>query len=448
MCTTQKHSTAFYAESCAVRANESFGNLPYRQQVACMAYYYTRSRRRSYGRRPRRYYRAMPSYTTRRRRRTTTRSTRRRATSSRRRSAVAERACSCPKMLDAGEKWAAAQVDPFDPKVYGGKIPDSNTVPSCSVANLDLVPLSLTDQTKVNCWAFLPRVQRGRMITATEGAASWSWIAAYGGNSSFTKSTDYSAAYELDRPVAHGIRLSSSIPPTSAQGFVHIAIAYESFSNNGATTWPWPTTIAGLANYQFYRRVTLASLTQAPLTIVNKYMDETAFRYSDCSDVTGAAGAATGTLQTFHTFFSWGAILVAVEGVGATAATASTPLNCEVLLHTEAIPKSTGAVSGSPAAPYRPNIISGASNMSANMEAAFTPSQRPSVAAQASEYFAAGASNVGATIRSNAEQTLRSWAYEAGQRAATAAVGLAAAYAGLGDGGLPGINNDRLVLTR
>lgn len=348
-------------------------------------------------------------------------------------------------MMDPGEKWAAAQVDPFDPKVYGAKIPDSNTVPSCAVANVDIVPLSLTDQTKTNCWAFLPRIQRGRLITATEGVGSWTWAASYGGNSSFSKASDYVAAYELDRPVAHAIRISSSVPPTTAQGFVHIAVAYESFANQGATTWPWPTNIAGLANYQFYRRVTLASLTQSPLTVVNKYMDETAFRYSDCSDVTGSSGAATGTFQTFHTFFSWGAILLAVEGVGSVAATGSTPVNVEILLHTEAIPKSTGAVSGSPAAPYRPSVVAGASNMTANTEAVYTPQERPGVIQQAAEQFMQGAANVGAQVYDAGREQINQWAYEAGQNIALAGAGFVAG-AGMG-GGIPGVNNpDRLLI--
>lgn len=409
-----------------------------------MAYYYTRGYRRSYRRRPRRMY-SRVSYPVRRRRTTT----RKRTSTTRRRSAVSQRGCggSCPKSMDAGEKWAAAQVDPFDPKIYGGKIPDSNTVPSCAVTNMDLVPLSLTDQTKTNCWAFLPRIQRGRLIQATEGTGTWTWTASYGGNSSFSKGADYVSSYELDRPVAHGIRLSSSVPPTSAQGFVHIAIAYESFANNGATTWPWPTTIAGLANYQYYKRVTLASLTQSPLTVVNKYMDETAFRYSDPSDMTGGPGGATGSFHTFHTFFSWGAILVAVEGVGSVAATASTPVNCEVILHTEAIPKSTGAVSGTPAAPYRPNVVAGASNMVTNTDAAYTASERPGVVQGAAQAFMEGAANVGGQylshIRERAGETINDWAAQLGERAGEAAIGGAAIAAG----GILGVNTERLVLT-
>jgi len=352
-----------------------------------MAYYRRGGYRRSYRRPPARrsysMYRRAPSRRPATRRRRTTRTTRGRT-------GVAARGCACPSMLTAGDKWSLAQVDPFNPRAFGGKIPDSNTVPSCSVALQDLVALPLALVSDTRCFAFLPRVQRGRTITSTGGAAAWTWPAAYAGNSSFTKATDYAAAYELDRPVAHAIRLSSAVPPTTAQGFVHIAIAYESFAENGATTWPWPTTVADLGNYQFYKRVTLASLTQSPLVVVNKYMDETAFRYSSTSDITGAAGAATGTLQTFHTFFSWGAILVALEGVNSLA-----PLNCEVLLHTEAIPKQSGAVTGTPAAVANSTIMGATSYMVSNTPESFNQQEHDSYLSRAQTNFQAGLQQAG-----------------------------------------------------
>jgi len=299
------------------------------------------------------------------------------------------RGCVCPNVGPA-EKWALAQVDPFNPRAYGGKIPDSNTVPSCSVALQDLVALPLTVATNTNCWAFLPRVQRGRMISANEGAASWTWPAGYGNTSTYTKGTDYVAAYELDRPVAHGIRISSSVPPTTAQGFVHIAIAYESFASPGLSTWPWPTTVAGLSNYQFYKRITLASLTQMPLVVVNKYMDETAFRYSDPGDIASPSGAGTGSFMTFHTFFSWGAILVAVEGVNS-----ASPLNVEVLLHTEAIPKQSGAVTGTPAAVANSQVMGATSYMVANTGESYNYGERDTYLARAQAMFQQGIQQAG-----------------------------------------------------
>ena len=73
--------------------------------------------------------------TYRRRRRTTTTYTprkRRRQTTTRR---TQSKPCACPGELSPGAKWALAQLDPFDNRCFGAKVPDSNTVPS--IANAD-----------------------------------------------------------------------------------------------------------------------------------------------------------------------------------------------------------------------------------------------------------------------------------------------------------------------
>jgi len=342
--------------------------------------------------------------------------------------------------MSPGDKWSLAQVDPFNPQAYGGKIPDSNTVPSCSVAMSETQLLPLVAASDFRAFAFLPRVQRGRIITSTGGAAGWTWPAAYGGNSSFVKAPDYIAAYELDRPVAHAIRLSSALPPTSAQGFVHIAIAFESFADS--STWPWPTTVAGMSNYQFYKRVTLASLTQSPLVVVNKYMDETAFRYSSPNDIATppASGAETGTFMTFHTFFSWGAILVALEGVNSLS-----PLNAEILLHTEAIPKSTGAVTGTPAAVGNGAVMGATSYMVSNTPESFSQIEHDGYLARAQNAFQSGLQQAG----SYAGAEIRRRGRDLASQLFNTAIGLGVNYAaGGGAPGLPGINQDpnRLML--
>ena len=61
----------------------------------------------------------------------------------------------------------------------------------------------------------------------------------------------------------------------------------------------------------FYRKVTLASLTQSPLTVVNKFLDQTAFRYTDPSEQ--SAGYANTSRGNFHITHSWATIFVAVE---------------------------------------------------------------------------------------------------------------------------------------
>nr|QXP07807.1 MAG: putative capsid protein [Arizlama virus] len=278
--------------------------------------------------------------------------------------------------VQSGEKFVLAQLDPFVPQVDGAKIPDSNTIPSIACKDVELRTLPLTTTTNVTCNAFTPSYPCA-FVQATEGAGSWAWPAAFGGASTRGKFTAYANEFELDRTVAHGVRITSSVAPTSATGYVHIAIAFESHRGSPAiTTWQWPTTVAGLAGYQNYKRVTLASLTQEPLIVVNKYVDDTAFRYSDAgvSDFNAASLASGFALPR-----SWGSILIAIEGSNAVS-----PISVEDLIMTEAIPKSTGAVRGSMAAPPNPTLLAAASQATAN-----APPTRPDSAAQASVNAAA-----------------------------------------------------------
>lgn len=42
-------------------------------------------------------------------------------------------------VLTPSAKFAMAQLDPFDPAVAGAKIPDSNTMPSISSSDIDIL---------------------------------------------------------------------------------------------------------------------------------------------------------------------------------------------------------------------------------------------------------------------------------------------------------------------
>jgi len=271
-----------------------------------MAFYY-RSYRRRYGRR-RSYPRRSYSYSS---RRAAPRVRRRRTTTTKRRSVKAK--CECPQVgLDPGQKFLLAQADPFEPRCLGAKIPDSNTVPSVPVALSELFNITTASAGDGRCFAFIPTFSTSIVSSTTAGPSSWTWGAVFAGGANWTKRTTFATSFEVTRPVAHGIRLSCNNAPTTTTGYVHIAVAVESFRNS--TTWPYATDVAGLSGYSWYKRVTLASLTQSPLTVINKYIDETAFRY---------VGADTNAVQNatelmFHVPWSWGAILIAVEGAATT----------------------------------------------------------------------------------------------------------------------------------
>jgi len=329
--------------------------------------------RRSRGniRRPRRAYRRRPAY----RARYARRSYRRSAASTRMRRAEA---CHCETALTAGDKFVLVQADPFEPKFGGAKVPDSSTIPSIATpvtASLSCITGAATQANWNAAWAFYPTLA-GTQIAAvgtSTSAVTWTGAVAY----DFPQTSSYIAQFEVYRPVAHGIRLSCPFAPTSTTGFVHVALAVETSYNAASATaaaqyLQLPTSINEISGYPYYKRVTLASLTQSPLTIINKWTDETAFRYSNPDVNQQASTGATG--MTFHIPYSWGTLVVMVEGYSSvtTASNPQIPLQAEVILHTEAIPTKTSTILGNTAAASEPQLMSAVSQAVANTDFSHT----------------------------------------------------------------------------
>ena len=327
--------------------------------------------------------------------------------------------------LDPGQKFTLLQVDPFLSQGLGAKVPDTNTVPSMTTCLQEITAGTLSTATNQKCWAFNPVVTHA-FVAATEGAAAWSWGADWAANATnMAKRTDYAAQIELDRPVAHAVRVSSGVAPTSATGFVHLAVSTN--TNFNFDTWPFPTTVALMSGCQWYKRVTLASLTQSPITIVNKFIDETGFRYKSPMSAPMNKSDANAFQAGAR---SWGTLLVAIEGGNSIS-----PLSFETILHTEAIPKFSGTILGSPSAAYSPASMSSTATMVSNTDFSHTEATQQSHLQQASNALSAGAADVGNSIFNN---VIIPGLYHAGGAAAAAAAG------GLG---IIGVNNaNRLQL--
>lgn len=340
---------------------------------------------------------------------------------------MARTACHCPGDMSPGAKFALAQLDPFNVQATGAKIPDSTTIPS--ISSTDVEQISLTSSavgTDLNGMAFRPQYTWGTQ-TATPGL-TLNWGATLTANSANrAKRTSYASAIELTRPVAHAIRISSPVAPTSATGFVHIAISTE--STFGATTWQYPTTVALISGCQFYKRVTLASLTQSPLTIINKWLDDTAFRYSGpTSDL------ASGTGNSWQTDFSWGTIVIVTEGVPAS----STVISAEHLLMSEGIPDKSGPIIGSAAASSSSGTLSAVSGMTASTEPFHTEAEEEGYIQRGANALFRGAREQGAAIVNNVAVPVM-------ESVGAHAVNTALAYfqqSVVGTGGIGGVNNN------
>jgi len=346
------------------------------------------SRRRPYARRRRSYSRRSYSSYSRPRRSYRVGIFRRRRSTKRVRSnrVQAQDGCGpCKSELSAGDKFIIAQADPFLPKAFGGKIPDSSTLPSVATPlqwNQSLTSATGTTQPMfAHAWAFYPSVTGSFVTGRGLTPSTWTWVGTGSSVSNAPQRTNFLTAFEATRTVAHGIRLSCPQAPTTTTGFVHIAIATETTWAGGAPVPQYTqlaTSTSEMSGYTFYKRVTLSSLTQTPLTLVNKWTDETAFRYQ--SPEPNAAEDATTTGNTFTIPYSWGTLLIAVEGVSVstTPGNTVTPLQAEVILHTENIPQKTGSLIGSMAAAYDSATLNAVSRATAGSDFAHTESDQDS----------------------------------------------------------------------
>jgi len=336
--------------------------------------------------------------------------------------------CVCPSEMTPGAKFVLAQLDPFDPQSLGAKIPDSNTMPSIANSDVDIVNIATTaTATHLNGAAFRPAYTWG--VIAGTGGATLGWGAAWATNASNrSKRAAYITAMELTRPVAHAVRISSPTAPTAATGFVHIGLATE--TQFAESTWQFPTTLAEMSGLQYYKRVTLASLTQSPLTIINKWIDDTGFRYS----ATASTGVENSTSSSFQTDQSWGVIVVMVEG----APVSSTVLSCEHVLLSEGIPKKDGVIIGTQAAANSPQTLSAVSTLSTQQEPFHTEAEQQSYIQRGVSAVAQGAAAHGENVFQQVAVPLlqRVGAYGANAAAAMAYNALA------GVGGIAGVNNN------
>jgi len=379
-------------------------------------------RRRSYARRraPARRY-SRPAY---RRRRSSVRAAPRRAPRQARSVAAS---CVCPGEMSPGAKFALAQLDPYHVDAMGAKIPDSNTQPSISTTDIEQVAINSTAVAlDITAVAFRPQYTWGT-VAATSAPGAVTWVAAYGGGVNRSKRTAYSAAIELTRPVAHAIRISSPVPPTTASGFVHIALSTE--SNQGETTWQYPRSVSEISGCQFYKRVTLASLTQSPLTVINKWIDDTAFRYSKPTANLDNAGPST-----FHTDYSWAAIIVLLEGVP----TGTTVISAEHLLISEGIPQKDSPIVGSQAAASSPGTMSATSAMQTSTEPFHTEEQQQSYVQQGANALLNGAAGAGEAI---VQQVVLPVLQHVGANVVNG-VALTAYRRAMGLGGISGVNSN------
>lgn len=326
-------------------------------------------------------------------------------------------------------KFQLAQINPFDYNVVGAKIPDSNTQPSDTFKAEDrIVATSLASGFAV-ANAFLPNLAQVSVATTAVSSTTWSWGSAYGFGSASTNYTNATNSYQAARPVGHGIRLTCPAAPTTITGFVHICVVPV---DTTGTTWTFPTDLGGMANAPWYKRFTLAQLTQQSVTVVNKFIDCSATIYRDPSLTEVSAQSNP---QQFEFANGWCAIVVALEGAPTTP---QAVLGIESIIHFEALPKTGSLAAFSPAAPFNTAELQAVSRTAGATSAVFTENTE-------SQHYRDAADAVGGGMYQAASEIYNDYVVPGLRNAAYATTyGVAGAAAGY-LGGLQGVNTPRLM---
>jgi len=329
-------------------------------------------------------------------------------------------------------KFELGQINPFDKNVYGAKIPDSNTQPSTTSVAEDRFVFTGSATDMAQCKAFFPNVDSPVTVSTDSSSTAWTWSAGYGGVTNSSVRAAFVASFAGIRPVAHGVRISSQAAPTSITGFVHVAVY--PLETQGNSTWNLPVNISQMAQLPWYRRYTIASLTQTPVIVCNKFLDCTATRYHDPASAQVANSSAT----QFQFGSSWCAILVAVEG----QPVLTSNLSVENLTHFETIPAfgtGSGSVFGtSPAAPFSTQKLEAVSRVAGHVGAVFNDDPM-SLQERVREVTAALSSGAGNAAGELFDSYIRPAAWGAGYSATMAGAGyLAGRFARYA--GMPGIN--------
>lgn len=206
--------------------------------------------------------------------------------------------------------FALGQINPFHDNVFGVKIPDLNSIPSESFYQIDNVAFTTDAVNGVTSAAFFPGANTFMASGGAAGPDSWTFGAAYGGINARSDQADIVSHYNTVRSVAHGLKLSCPLSVTVATGYVHVCLYAMSTFNQA--TWELPVSVSQMMKLPGYKRITLSELTQRPFIVVNKFVDETAFKYTDVdSDEFSSANK-----HEFHIPRGWCGVLIAVTGAG------------------------------------------------------------------------------------------------------------------------------------
>jgi len=264
-------------------------------------------------------------------------------------------------------QYLLANLNPFDQNAFGVRIPDTSCAPSSGFHLREEYTLAVNAGTDyLSGAAYMPDPLNWTNAATGTGTGACSW--AYASVATWAKKLAVQTSFQLVRPVAHGIRLSCANAPTSQTGNVHVCLCANSTALAAPTL---PGSISEMREMTGYRRQTLASLTQTPMLVVNKFMDSTANRYLDPTISSWVSQSGGGSLAGAASTVAeeWMTIVVLFDGTGAAATTPE--LTVEVICHFEGQMKKGSFNGDSNAEPSNARILDATAFAVANCSPTF-----------------------------------------------------------------------------
>ena len=268
-------------------------------------------------------------------------------------------------------QFLAANLNPFDMVSRGARIPDTNSSPSSGFHSIDSGYMNASNATitvanGMIMNVFRPYVNNPIIYAATSSTSAVSWLAAQTQAVQAAKYTAITSQYELFRAVAHGVKLTCPLAPTSAAGNIHVCL-YTPRQITSGTTFPYPTSVAEMRECPFYQKFTLASLTQNPICIANKFSDITGFRYEQPGVVDQPADTTAAVGGVNQVPGGWMHIIVALDGTGLTSRD-SGQIQYENLVHCEGQAVYSGLNGDNNAEPSNSTVLDGTAACIAQMD--------------------------------------------------------------------------------
>lgn len=250
--------------------------------------------------------------------------------------------------------FACGQINPFDHRSVGGKIPDFCNMPTgCLTYKASTVVV--TDAAGYAA-GFFSTPDRGvwhiRPSAIVAGTITWASV----GTSTLPNWSATSSFFDMHRTVSYGIRVTCDQSLLNASGHVYLACAPLDLYNEVYGYTDMPISESEMESIQGVVKISIAELATRPFIVPAKIQDAGITGFLD----TNAPAAAENSIPSG---VGWSAIVYYVSGASAS----TNLLSFEYIAHLEVLvgPGSNGILEASTCC-YNPEVLAVVSSITAN----------------------------------------------------------------------------------